>query len=82
MNIRGAWFFTGDYVEVDKKGIVRFLDRKDNICRVITEYIVPQDVEKVLSQCPGVDRAGVISIKDALGKATLTAVISKNRVQI
>jgi long-chain acyl-CoA synthetase len=77
MNIRGAWFFTGDYVEVDKKGVVRYLDRKDNICRVITEIVIPQKVEKVLIAIPGVDKVAVLSVKDQMGKGQLTAVITK-----
>jgi acyl-CoA synthetase (AMP-forming)/AMP-acid ligase II len=77
MNMRGPWFFTGDYVDVDKKGVVRILDRKDNICRVITEWVIPKKVEKILQQCPGVDRAAILNVKDPLGKLQLTAVIVK-----
>jgi acyl-CoA synthetase (AMP-forming)/AMP-acid ligase II len=77
LNMRGAWFFTGDYVEVDKMGVVKFLDRKDNICHVARQFLVPSEIEKKILECPGVAQTAVISIKDALGKFMLLAIIVK-----
>ena len=75
--MRGTWFFTGDIVEVDDKGIVKFIDRKDNMITIMKEWIVPADIEDVIAKIPGVDKVGVVMIKDQLGKPLLTAVISK-----
>ena len=77
LNMRGSWFFTEDYVEVDKKDVVRFLDRKDNICKVVTNYLAPRDIEKKLADCPGVNSVAILNLKDQLGKPALTAIISK-----
>ena len=43
----------------------------------MNENIVAKEVEKVLMECPGVERAAVLNLKDALGKFQLTAVITK-----
>jgi acyl-coenzyme A synthetase/AMP-(fatty) acid ligase len=81
VNMRGSWFFTGDYVEKDKKDVVRFLDRKDNMCKVVTHTVIPKRVEEKLNQCPGVDRAAILMTKDQMGKAQLTAVLVKKTGQ-
>jgi len=79
MNMRGQWFFTGDYVEKDKKEVVRFLDRKDNICRVITEIVVPKYVEQKLAGLQGVERVCVVNLKDQMGKYQLSLVVSRKK---
>jgi acyl-CoA synthetase (AMP-forming)/AMP-acid ligase II len=80
LNFRGAWFFTGDYVDVDKEGVVRFLDRKDNLCTVgRNNAVVPSEVEKKMLDCPGIDRAICINIKDQLGKLMMLAIVSKKQ---
>lgn len=77
MNMRGSWFFTGDMVQVDKDGIVTFVDRKDNIIPISTEHVIPSVVEEVLNKIPAVDKSAVIATKDALGKTVVTACIQK-----
>jgi len=77
VNMRGAWYFTGDFVEKDKKNVVRFLDRKDNICKVVTTTIVPKHIEAKLRECPGVDQVAILMTKDQIGKNQLTAIIVK-----
>ncbi|MCC6277924.1 MAG: acyl--CoA ligase [Oligoflexia bacterium] len=77
MNMRGAWFFTGDFVSQDKQGVVRFLDRKDNIFRVGPNWIIPPMIESKLSQMPGVDKVVIIETKDGIGKSQVTAIIVK-----
>jgi acyl-CoA synthetase (AMP-forming)/AMP-acid ligase II len=77
MNMRGTWFFTGDYVEVDKTGVVRFLDRKENICHVNRQHLVSHDIEKKILDCPGVSQVAIITVKDPLGKPLLLAVVGK-----
>jgi len=77
LRMRGAWFFTEDFVEVDKAGVVTFLDRKDNICRVVTNIVIPKHVEKKIMECPGVIRVAILGLKDAVGKTQLAAIISK-----
>jgi long-chain acyl-CoA synthetase len=77
MNMRGQWFFTGDHVEVDKKGHVKFLDRKENVFRVVDEVIYPGPIEKKLLEIPGIEMASVIMLKDAVGKPMVTAFLKK-----
>jgi acyl-coenzyme A synthetase/AMP-(fatty) acid ligase len=77
VNMRGQWFFTGDFVEKDKKEVVRFLDRKDNVFRVGPNWIIPTTIENKLNQMPGVERAVIIETKDGIGKSQVTAIIVK-----
>ncbi|MBK9295202.1 MAG: acyl--CoA ligase [Oligoflexia bacterium] len=77
MNMRGQWYFTGDIVEVDKEGIVSFIDRKDNIIFIQNEMIIPKLVEDVLTKIPSIDKASVIATKDQLGKTVVTACLQK-----
>jgi long-chain acyl-CoA synthetase len=79
MSMRAGWFFTGDYVEVAKNDVVRFLDRKDNLCRVIEHTIIPSELEKKLAACPGVQSIAILSLKDVVGKQQLTAIIAKQK---
>lgn len=77
MNMRGQWFFTGDIVEIDKNGIVTFIDRKDNVIFIQSDMVIPKVVEDVITKIPSVDKASIIATKDQLGKTVVTACIQK-----
>jgi long-chain acyl-CoA synthetase len=77
MSMRSGWFFTGDIIEIDKKEVVHFLDRKDNLCKVIENTVISSEVEKKLATCPGIESVAIVSLKDQVGKLQLTAIICK-----
>ncbi len=77
VNMRGQWLFTGDIVEVDKQGIVKFLDRKDNIMNVVGQWVMAKPIEDEIIKISAVDKVAVIQTKDAQGKNIITAVVSK-----
>jgi long-chain acyl-CoA synthetase len=52
-----GWFDTGDRVEVDEEGYVRFLGRASEIINVGGEKVFPAEVESILLQITGVEDA-------------------------
>ena len=58
------WLYTGDLAVVDDEGFIFLKGRKDDMYISGGENIYPQEIELLLEQIPGVDRAGVFSIDD------------------
>lgn len=77
VNMRGQWFFTGDIVEVDKSGVVSFVDRRDNMLTVVGQWVIPKTIEEEIAKIPAVAQVAVIHTKDAQGKSIVTAVVAK-----
>lgn len=77
MQIRGTSFFTGDWVEITKDNKLRYIDRRDNIIKAGPNIITPENVEKVLSRIPEVERVTAIELKDQMNKQRCVAVIQK-----
>jgi fatty-acyl-CoA synthase len=61
----GEWFRTGDCGRQDEAGRLYIVDRLREVYRSGGENIYPAEVERVLSQAPGVREIAVIAVHDA-----------------
>jgi crotonobetaine/carnitine-CoA ligase len=61
-----GWFRTGDTVECDSSGRIRFLGRADDMLKVKGENVSPAEIEDALRSCPGVKDAAVVGKADAV----------------
>jgi fatty acid CoA ligase FadD22 len=71
--VEGEWCDTGDEVEVERDGGVRFLGRRDDRFKVKGRFLHPLEVERVLAAAPGVTECMVVSEPDPSGLARLVA---------
>ena len=55
---------TGDIVSMDEKGYITLLDRKKDMILVSGFNVFPNEVEAVISECPGVADCALIGIPD------------------
>ncbi len=72
----GPWLNTGDLVEQDEDGQLRFLGRKSEI--IVTSAglnIHPEDVEAVLNRQPGVEASAVVPMETPLGTEAASVLI-------
>lgn len=71
-----GWFRTGDAVEVEGDGSLRFLGRKVEMINVGGEKVYPGEVEAVLLQLPEVGACRVFGVKNAiLGQVVAVEVV-------
>lgn len=59
-----GWFATGDLGQIDDNGYLHVLGRKDNMFISGGENIMPEEIEFVLAQVPGVEQAVVVPVED------------------
>jgi fatty-acyl-CoA synthase len=59
-----GWFRTGDVAYRDDDGFFYIVDRKKNIVIVGSSNVYPADVERVLSETPGIAEAAVVGVPD------------------
>lgn len=59
-----GWFKTGDIATMDDEGFVRIVDRQKDMILVSGFNVYPNEVEEVLSECPGIVEAACVGIKD------------------
>lgn len=72
-------FTTGDIVERDAAGTLRFSGRADDIIKVAGENVSLAEVEAVLSAAPGVLEVAVVSLPDPVRDAVPQAhVVTRN----
>jgi hypothetical protein len=72
----GRTYFTGDLARKDRDGIIYFLGRLDSQVKIRGFRVEPEEVERVVSACPGVSTAAVFAFEDDRGHPTLYAFYS------
>ena len=70
---------TGDLASIDEAGFVRIVDRKKDLIIVSGFNVYPNELEDVMTMCPGVLEAAAFGVPDAIsGQAVKVAVVKKN----
>ena len=69
------WFHTGDLGYLDESGFVYFAGRKKHAIRRRGENISAQEVERILSQHPGLAECAVLGVPSPLGEEDVKAVV-------
>lgn len=59
-----GWFNTGDVAIIQADGYIRIVDRIKDVIIVSGFNVYPNEIEEVLSQCPGVKESAVVGVKD------------------
>jgi crotonobetaine/carnitine-CoA ligase len=65
--IRDGWLHTGDFVKLDERGYLKFIDRLDDLIKPLAENVSTAEIERVLAEHPAVAQAAVT------GEATKSA---------
>ena len=76
--LRGGWFHTGDVAHIDEDGCFWFTDRLKNMIISGGENIYPAELERVLSDIPGVAECSVVGRPDPRWEEVPVAVISRS----
>ena len=80
---RDDWFLTGDLAKYDADGYFYFVARKKDIIRRRGENISGAELDRVVSEHPGVLEAAAIAVPSELGEDDiLVAVVPKPSVQL
>jgi long-chain acyl-CoA synthetase len=72
-----GFFRTGDVGMVDERGYFRIVDRKKDMILVGGFNVYPNEVEDVLSQCPGVLECAAVGVPDEKSGEVVKVVIVK-----
>lgn len=79
----GNWFITGDMGYVDEDGFLYIVDRKKDMLKYQVNEYSPSDIEKVISEMPGVAEVCVFGIFDQFnGDAAAAAVVKRSGYEI
>ncbi len=62
--IKNGWLYSGDFVKMDEKGYLYFVDRKKFIVRRSGENIASWEIEDVIKSHPKVQDVAVIPVQD------------------
>ncbi|WP_297334837.1 AMP-binding protein [Algoriphagus sp.] len=73
----GEWFKSGDIGVMDQDGFVKIVDRKKEMILVSGFNVYPNEVEDVISSCPGVLEVGVIGMPDPKSTEKVVAYVVK-----
>ena len=77
--IKNGWLHTGDMVYKDQEGYLFLKGRKDDMFISGGENIYPQEIQTIIEQLNGIDKAIVLSTKDEKwGNCGIAFVISNN----
>jgi len=63
--MEGEWFKTGDIGVVNEDGFFKIVDRKKDMILVSGFNVYPNEIEEVVSQCPGVLEVACIGVPSA-----------------
>jgi acyl-CoA synthetase (AMP-forming)/AMP-acid ligase II len=61
-----GWFRTGDVVECDEAGWIRFLGRADDVLKVRGENVSPAEIEGAIRGSTGVEDVAVVGVSDVV----------------
>ena len=75
---KDGYLKTGDIAKMDEEGFSYLVDRKKDMIIISGFNVYPNEVEQVISLCPGVHEVGVVGIKDESGSEHVKACIVKN----
>ncbi|MDR0213407.1 MAG: long-chain-fatty-acid--CoA ligase [Comamonas sp.] len=74
-----GYFLTGDIGTMDERGFVKIVDRKKDMVIVSGFNVYPNEVEDVVSNCPGVLECAVVGVPDdKTGEAVKLIVVKKD----
>ncbi|MGB6099146.1 MAG: long-chain-fatty-acid--CoA ligase [Comamonas thiooxydans] len=75
-----GYFLTGDIGTMDERGFVKIVDRKKDMVIVSGFNVYPNEVEDVVSNCPGVLECAVVGVPDEKsGEAIKLVVVKKDQ---
>ncbi|RVU84794.1 long-chain-fatty-acid--CoA ligase [Leucothrix sargassi] len=76
---KDGWFKTGDVASVSKEGMVKVLDRLQDVVNVSGFMVYPTEIERVMSSHEGVHDVAVLGVEDEnSGEAVKLFVVGKN----
>jgi amino acid adenylation domain-containing protein len=81
-NRRGRLYRSGDLARFDTDGNLVYLGRIDNQVKIKGFRIELDEVETILSQCPGVRECAVVAREDATGEKRLLAYVVVDGTQL
>ncbi|MBF4460328.1 long-chain-fatty-acid--CoA ligase [Pseudoclavibacter sp. VKM Ac-2867] len=73
--IEGGWVRSGDLVVQDEDGFVTVVDRKKELIITGGFNVSPSEVERVVTEIPGIAEVAVVGIKRGGGAEAVTAVV-------
>lgn len=74
-----GYFLTGDIGTMDERGFVKIVDRKKDMVIVSGFNVYPNEIEDVVSNCPGVLECAVVGVPDEkTGEAIKLIVVKKD----
>ncbi|MBF4551814.1 long-chain-fatty-acid--CoA ligase [Pseudoclavibacter sp. VKM Ac-2888] len=73
--IEGGWVRSGDLVVQDEDGFVTVVDRKKELIITGGFNVSPSEVERVVTEIPGIAEVAVVGIKRGGGAEVVTAVV-------
>jgi long-chain acyl-CoA synthetase len=75
--LEDGWFKTGDIGVMDADGYFKIVDRKKDMILVSGFNVYPNEIEEVVSQCPGVLEVACIGVPDARSGETVKIFVVK-----
>ena len=73
--VDGDWLRTGDLGRLDEDGYLYFVDRAKDMIKRSGENVSASEVERVLSECPGVGEAAVVGRPDPIRDEAVVAFV-------
>jgi malonyl-CoA/methylmalonyl-CoA synthetase len=74
----GGWFDTGDLGQVDERGFLTLVGRKNDLIITNGFNVYPPVVERVIDACPGVRESAVLGVSDPRRGERVVAVVVRD----